>query len=100
MDVIAPLDPEKGYNRMKLWTACLIWAMLYYIKLEALNSNFSDVTRIPLIVSSMLFTIAGTARLQFSGTFNPFGKDDGMNFVHVIGASILICTSILTILNG
>lgn len=99
MDAIAPHDPSKGYNRMKLWVACLLWAIQYYIKMEVVNSNFSDITRIPLIVSSMLFTIIGTARLQFQGIFDPFGKD--INYApHVMGASALICTNALIIFNG
>ena len=99
MDVIAPLKPEDGYNRMKLWIACLIWAFQYYIKLEVINSNFSDFTRIPILIGSMLFTIAGTARLQFQGVFDPFGKD--VNYApHVIAVSIVICTNVIIILNG
>lgn len=72
MDVIAPLDPEKGYNRVKLWVGTLVWAFQYYIKLDLVNSNFQDMIRIPLIVSSILMTLIGMARLQFSGTFEPF----------------------------
>ena len=27
IDAISPLDPSKGYNRMKLWVGCLLWAI-------------------------------------------------------------------------
>jgi hypothetical protein len=61
--VISPLDPELGHNRTKLWVGTFGIAYQYYIKLEIVNSNFSDYTRIPIMIFSLFFTLFGIARL-------------------------------------
>lgn len=66
---MCPLDPALGYNRVKMWVGTFSLGYNYYIKLEMLNSNFSDFTRIPIMGASLLFMTEGVARLQRSGTF-------------------------------
>jgi hypothetical protein len=41
----------------------------YYIKLEIMNSNFSNFSRISIMGTSLLLTTIGIARLQLGNTF-------------------------------
>jgi len=75
VDLIAPLDPKLGFNRVKLWVGTFTLGYQYFIKLELLNSNFSNYVRIPVMLFSFILTIYGVARLQFSGAFHPLRKD-------------------------
>jgi hypothetical protein len=63
IDIIAPLEPELGYNRVKLWVGTFSLGYQYYIKLELLNSNFSNYVRIPIMLASFIVTLYGVARL-------------------------------------
>ena len=63
VDLLAPLEPKLGYNRVKLWVGTFGLGYQYYIKLELLNSNFSNYVRIPIMLLSFMLTIYGVARL-------------------------------------
>jgi hypothetical protein len=63
VDVLAPRDPRLGYNRVKLWVGTYAIAYQYYIKLEILNSNFTDRLRIPIMLASLILSVYGIARL-------------------------------------
>ena len=49
---------------MKLWVATFAYGYQYYIKLEILNSNFSNYSRIAVMCTSLLFTVIGIVKLQ------------------------------------
>ena len=63
VDVIAPLEIDRGHNRVKLWVGTFMIAYQYYIRLEIMNSNFSEYTRIPIIIGSCILTVYSLARL-------------------------------------
>jgi hypothetical protein len=71
---------------VKLWIGTFAIAYQYYIRLEIMNSNFSDYTRIPIMLASSILTIYCVARLQFTGYYEILGKDlENMPMVIVLG---------------
>lgn len=67
IDALTPMEQQKGDFMMKLWVATFAYGYQYYIKLEILNSNFSNVSRVAIMCASLLFTVVGVAKLQFLG---------------------------------
>jgi hypothetical protein len=63
VDLLAPLEPKLGFNRVKLWVGTFGLGYQYYIKLELLNSNFSKYVQMPIMLASFILTIYGVARL-------------------------------------
>lgn len=62
-ELISPLNEELGHNRVKLWVGTFTLAYQYYVKLEIINSNFSNYSRVPIMLVSIIFTVYGIVRL-------------------------------------
>ena len=84
---------------MKLWVGTFGIAYQYYIRLEIMNSNFSDYTRIPIMLGSCILTLYSLARLQFHGTYEIFGKDFE-NMPMILGLGLMQTTNMVVVFDG
>lgn len=97
--MLAPLEPELGYNRVKLWVGTFGLDISYYIKLEILNCNFSNYVRMPVMLASLIMMTYGVVRLLKSGLFLPFGEH--AEIIHyILGIGIMFGSNMVVVFNG
>ena len=99
VDVISPIEHSRGHNRVKIYVGTFGIAYPYYIRLEIMNSNFSDYTRIPIMLGSCILTLYSLARLQFHGKYEILGKDFE-NLPMILGLGLMQTTNMVVVFDG
>ena len=75
LEVMNPLDSEKGYNRFKLWIGAMLYSFQFIFKLDAVNNVFEGSTRKCLLIVAMLNVTYNIMRMQKTMVYRPIGKD-------------------------